>query len=137
MNKFTQEITVISDHLDDLNHVNNVQYLHWAQDIAKSHWSVLIKDFKQPYGIWVVRNHDVNYRLGAFLGDKIEVSTYIDYVRGPISNRVVEFFNKKTNKLVVKVTTKWCYLKDLNERKISTIPVEIIKLFDPFNLKVK
>ena len=137
MNKFTQELTVTDDHIDDLNHVNNVQYLNWTQDIAKSHWAFLIKDFKYPYGIWVVRNHYVNYRLGAFLGDKIEVSTYIDSLGGPICNRVVEFFNKKSNKLIVKVLTKWCYMKDLDERKISTIPVDIIKLFDPFILKVK
>ena len=29
---------VNKEHLDDLNHVNNVQYLYWAQEIAKTHW---------------------------------------------------------------------------------------------------
>ena len=48
MIKFTQEIIVLKKHLDDLNHVNNVQYLYWAQEIAKSHWAFLIKDLKFP-----------------------------------------------------------------------------------------
>tara|TARA_B110000438_G_scaffold271450_1_gene289337 strand:+ start:416 stop:829 length:414 start_codon:yes stop_codon:yes gene_type:complete len=137
MIKFTQEIIVLKKHLDDLNHVNNVQYLYWAQEIAKSHWTFLIKDLKDPPGVWVVRHHDVSYRLGSFLGDTIEVSTYIDNARGPLSERIVEFHNKKNNKLLVKVCTKWCYMINFNERKISTIPNEIIKLFIPLNLKVK
>ena len=36
MNEFTQKIKVTKDHLDELDHVNNVQYLYWAQEIAKS-----------------------------------------------------------------------------------------------------
>ena len=29
MNSFTLERTVLPEHLDTLNHVNNVQYLYW------------------------------------------------------------------------------------------------------------
>ena len=137
MNKFIQEIIVRNNHLDDLNHVNNVQYLNWAQEIAKAHWNYLTKDLKDEFGIWVVRHHDVSYRLGSFIGETIKVSTYIANVRGPVSDRIVEFHNKKTNKLLVKVCTKWCYIQNINERKISTIPDKIIKLFNTIDLKIK
>ena len=33
-----QEITVSKNDLDDLNHVNNVVYINWIQEIAKNHW---------------------------------------------------------------------------------------------------
>ena len=36
--RFILKHQVIKEHLDDLNHVNNVQYLYWAQEIAKAHW---------------------------------------------------------------------------------------------------
>tara|TARA_B100000767_G_scaffold147656_1_gene139108 strand:+ start:815 stop:1228 length:414 start_codon:yes stop_codon:yes gene_type:complete len=137
MSKFFKEVTVSNDHLDDLNHVNNVQYLYWSQEIAKDHWNYLTKDLNNEFGIWVVRHHDVSYRLAGFFGDTIKVSTYITDIRGPISERIIEFHNKKTNKLLVKICTKWCYINNINERKLSLIPDQIIKLFDPINLKIK
>ena len=131
MNKFTQKIIVTKNHLDDLDHVNNVQYLHWAQEIAKSHWSYLIKNINEDFGVWVVRHHDVTYKLAAYLGDKILISTYIKTVKGPISERIVEFHNSKEEKLLVKVISKWCYLNDPKTKKVSHIPNFIHKIFKP------
>ena len=137
MNRFTTNIKVLKNHLDDLNHVNNVQYLYWAQDIAKSHWIFLTEDVKFPIGIWMVRHHDIIYRMGSFLGDIIKVSTYISNVKGPVLNRIVEFHNKDNDKLLVRICTKWCYLNNLKDRKILSIPNNIIKLINPLDLKVK
>lgn len=138
MNEFSQKIRVTKDHLDELNHVNNVQYLYWAQEIAKSHWSYLTKKIKPPLGVWVVRHHDVLYKLGAYLDDEIIISTYIKSVKGPISERVVDFYNSKSNKkVIVKVVSKWCYLNDTKNRKITSIPEFIINMFAPANLKIK
>ena len=137
MNKFTQKIIVTKNHLDDLDHVNNVQYLHWAQEIAKSHWSYLIKNINEDFGVWVVRHHDVTYKLAAYLGDKILISTYIKTVKGPISERIVEFHNSKEEKLLVKVISRWCYLNDPKTRKVSHIPNFINKIFKPVYSKVK
>ena len=47
MNKFTQEQEVLPDHLDDLKHVNNIQYLNWIQEISKKHWNKLITKKKK------------------------------------------------------------------------------------------
>ena len=35
--RFILKHQVTKEHLDDLNHANNVQYLYWAQEIAKAH----------------------------------------------------------------------------------------------------
>ena len=64
------KIKVIKDHLDDLNHVNNVQYLIWSQEIAKAHWQKINNKINIE-GVWMVRSHEVEYRLGAFLNDEI------------------------------------------------------------------
>tara|TARA_B100001175_G_C19474828_1_gene623726 strand:- start:1213 stop:1623 length:411 start_codon:yes stop_codon:yes gene_type:complete len=119
---------VKKEHLDDLNHVNNVQYLFWAQEIAKAHWEKLNNFLKETTGVWMVRNHQVNYKLGAFLGDIIKVETYVKDVRGPLATRVVEFYNNRTNLLLVSCKTKWCWV-ELETRKPLKISEKIKKLF--------
>ena len=138
LSEFSQKIKVTEDHLDELNHVNNVQYLYWAQEIAKSHWSYLTKKVSSPPGVWVVRHHDILYKLGAYLGDEIIISTYVKSVKGPISERVVEFYNSKNNKkVIVRVISKWCYLNDAKNRKIIAVPNLISEILDPVDLKIK
>ena len=44
MKTLEQEITVSVDDLDELNHVNNVVYVDWAQDIAKNLWNSLVSN---------------------------------------------------------------------------------------------
>ncbi len=128
VNKFTQYHTVESKHLDELNHVNNIQYLHWSQEIAKAHWESLIASLETQTGIWMVRNHRIEYRLEAKEKDIIRVETHVNSVRGPLSNRVVSFYNNTTQKLLVHCQTQWCYI-DLNLKKALTIPSEIEYLF--------
>ena len=125
--RYTSTIQVIKDHLDDLNHVNNVQYLLWAQDIAKAHWqkiNAIIKD----EGVWMVRSHEVEYRLGGFLDEEIRIETYVKNVRGPLSQRVVEFYNNKNSQLMVRCKTQWCYV-DLASRSPIKVSTKIQDLF--------
>ena len=35
---YEMEIRVTKDDLDELQHVNNVRYVQWIQDIAKVYW---------------------------------------------------------------------------------------------------
>ena len=95
--RYTSTIKVIKDHLDDLNHVNNVQYLLWAQDIAKAHWQKINEIIKDE-GVWMVRTHQVEYRLGAFLNDEIRIETHVNLAsRKPInvSTKIKDLFLKE------------------------------------------
>ena len=38
MQVYQKEVTVKAHDLDQLNHVNNVCYVQWVQDIAEAHW---------------------------------------------------------------------------------------------------
>jgi acyl-CoA thioester hydrolase len=108
--RFILKHQVTKEHLDDLNHVNNVQYLYWAQEIAKAHWQKIKPLISKPSAVWMVRNHEVTYKLGAFLGDTIRVETHVKEVRGPLSTRVVEFFDDNSNQLLVRCKTQWCFI---------------------------
>jgi acyl-CoA thioester hydrolase len=129
--RYTSTVKVIKDHLDDLNHVNNVQYLLWAQDIAKAHWQKINEIIKDE-GVWMVRSHEVEYRLGGFLDEQIRIETYVKNVRGPLSQRVVEFYNNKNEQLMVRCVTQWCYV-DLASRK----PIKVTKKIQELFLKEK
>ena len=125
--RYTSTIKVIKDHLDDLNHVNNVQYLLWAQDIAKAHWQKINEIIKDE-GVWMVRTHQVEYRLGAFLNDEIRIETHVKNIRGPLSLRIVEFYNNKTARLIVSCRTQWCCV-NLASRKPINVSTKIKDLF--------
>ena len=125
--RYISNVRVIGDHLDELNHVNNVQYLLWAQEIAKVHWQKINEIIKDK-GVWMVRSHEIEYRLGGFLDDKIRIETYVKNVRGPLSLRIVEFFNNKNKQLMVRCKTQWCYV-NMASRKPIKVSTRIQDLF--------
>ncbi|MGB0367716.1 MAG: acyl-CoA thioesterase, partial [Flavobacteriaceae bacterium] len=92
MNTFEQSILVEENHLDELQHVNNVQYLQWVQDIAGAHWQELIKDNPTEFGLWVVRSHHIEYKRQAKLGDRLKIVTHVALTKGFQSERRVRFF---------------------------------------------
>tara|TARA_B100001741_G_scaffold94279_1_gene77371 strand:+ start:394 stop:801 length:408 start_codon:yes stop_codon:yes gene_type:complete len=130
---FKIEKTVKKKHLDELNHVNNVQYLYWVQEVSKAHWDNLIHNKNlSKKGLWVVRSHKIEYKNLTKLNDKIIVSTYIKNVKGYLSERSVVIKLKKSKKILVKCLTEWCFI-DLKTQKLKKIPQEIIKLFNNIN----
>ena len=133
LKKFEIEKTVQKKHLDDLNHVNNVQYLYWVQEVSQAHWDNLIhkKKFLEK-GLWVVRSHKIEYKNLTKLNDKIIISTYVKNVKGYLSERSVVIKLKKTEKILVKCLTEWCFI-DLKTQKLKKIPKKIIKLFNNIN----
>tara|TARA_B100000767_G_C19728683_1_gene520642 strand:+ start:1081 stop:1470 length:390 start_codon:yes stop_codon:yes gene_type:complete len=128
LKKYTQKVTVTESHLDELQHVNNVQYLQWVQDISGAHWQNLIADSKETFGLWVVRSHHIEYKRQVQLGDVLLVETHVALTAGFLSERKVCFYSIGTKNLVAKCSTQWCYLHP-NSKKIQRIPQNIIDLF--------
>ena len=128
MNTFEQSILVEESHLDELQHVNNVQYLKWVQDIAGAHWQHLIRDNPTEFGLWVVRSHHIEYKRQAKLGDRLRVITHVELTEGFLSERLVRFFLEDSNTLVAQCSTQWCYLDPLSQ-KLLRIPEEVHAIF--------
>ncbi len=128
MESFQKIITVSKDDLDELMHVNNVQYVQWIQDIAKEHWQTYASKTMQETVVWVVMNHNITYKTAAVLNDQIKVHTYIKSNKGAACIRVVEMHNTNTNQLLLYSETKWCLLNAENFRPIR-ISKEIEMLF--------
>lgn len=123
---FEQQLTVLPEHIDVLEHVNNVVYLQWAQDIAEVHWTQKSNDeFNERY-YWVVLSHFIQYKGPAFLGDVLSVKTHVLKNEGVRSVRIVEIFRE--NKSLAKVTTEWALIS--RERNLPVrVPEEVNLMF--------
>ena len=122
------QLTVEEKDLDDLQHVNNVRYLDWIQQISKEHWQHEANASLQKDYVWVVRKHTIKYHSSAILNDQLSLTTQIIDSKGPISVRKVVIKNNKTDKLVVTSETEWCLIDSLSMKPVR-IPEAIKNLF--------
>ncbi|TYB77331.1 acyl-CoA thioesterase [Bizionia gelidisalsuginis] len=129
MKALEYDITVTANYLDDLNHVNNVVYVQWVNDIAKAHWEkVASQHIKNKY-FWVLMSHTIDYKKAAVLNDTITVKTYIIESSSITSLRAVDMYNTETKELVAQSKTKWCFMNALTQRPTRITP-EIEELFN-------
>lgn len=125
---YTQKIIVRAEDLDELNHVNNVVFVQWVQDVATRHWNELTSPEIRVNYSWVVLKHEIEYASPAFINDVLVVKTWVDKSEGVRSERHVEFHNENSGKLVVKAKTTWCLL-DAKTMKPKRIGADILELF--------
>ncbi len=125
---YVHKRTVAKEDLDDLNHVNNVIYVQWTQDIAKEHWEVRASEELKQKFIWVVVRHEIDYKKQAFLGDEILVETYVGETTFVTSERYVNIKNAKTGEVLVAVKSLWCLL-DAETKRPTKITEELRTVF--------
>lgn len=129
MKTYRFDIDVLPEHLDDLDHVNNVQYLEWVQRISREHWQILTRPQWDSQYAWVVRSHHITYHHPAVLGDKLTVVTHVKTARGAQSERHVEITLEGTETLVASCVTHWVLL-DAQSGKPSRVPEEMIRALE-------
>ena len=126
MKIYEHQIKVKQTDIDELNHVNNVVYLQWINEVSALHWHTLSNDTINSTYIWVAVRHEIDYAKPAFLDEKIILKTWIDTLEGVKSIRKVEIL--RGNELLAKSTTTWVLL-DSKTQKITRIPKEILNIF--------
>ena len=127
MNRFTQEKEVLSEHLDELNHVNNIRYLEWVQEISKKHWNILTRNKKYEFQIWIVRSHNIVYKKRAKLGNELLLETYVKECKNYTSERIVNVLQKKNLEVIAQCKTTWCYVNKISYN-LERIPKEVKEL---------
>jgi len=122
---------VVSEESIDVNgHVNNVAYVQWMQDVAVAHSRDRIeRGTTQRLGCpWVAREHRIEYLRPAFVGDELEIRTWLDSVRRVRCRRVYEFYRQSDDQLLAKGETDWVFVNIESGRPVS-IPEEISSAF--------
>ena len=125
--KYTISKKVGSKDIDTLNHVNNVVYLEWVNEIAKLHWEQLAKEHVQDY-YWVVRKHVIEYFKPALLNEELTITTWVGASKGALSDRFVEI--KFGDTILVQVKSTWCLI-DAKSHRPKRITEEITQLLKP------
>ena len=129
MQVYQKEVIVKAHDLDQLNHVNNVRYVQWIQDIAEAHWLRGASKEILDTCYWVLIKHTINYKGQAFLGDTISIKTYVSKSEGVTSTRHVKMLNISTNTTIIESETTWC-LMDTKTNRPKRITPEIKALFN-------
>jgi acyl-CoA thioester hydrolase len=127
-NVFEFKINVTSADIDDLNHVNNVVYVKWMDEVAFHHWAFLTKEIPLPEYIWVVARHEIDYKGQALLGDELVARTWVGETKGFTSIRLIEFY--KDDVLLAKSKTTWAML-DAETYKPTRIRENVLKVLSP------
>lgn len=125
--QFRQQHTVLPNHLDEMNHVNNVVYVQWAQDVAKAHWRHVGSSLMNRF-VWVALRHEIDYLSPAFLHDEVELLTWVGEALGPRFERHIVIRNSRTGQEYAKARTIWCLL-DAGSLKPKRIQEEILTAF--------
>jgi acyl-CoA thioester hydrolase len=118
-NPFSIEIAALPADIDELNHVNNVVFVRWVQDVAAAHWMATSTDELRACYSWMLLRHEIDYLGQAFLGDRLIGTTWVGEAKGATFERFVEL--KKDGKVITKSRTVWALLdaKTLKPRRID------------------
>jgi acyl-CoA thioester hydrolase len=125
---FTLDFTAAPEHIDELGHVNNAEWVRWIQDVAVAHWdAVADAAHKQAY-IWVVVRHEIDYLRAAYQGDRVTATTWVgDEPKGARFDRFVEL-SGNDGRICVRAKTSWAIIDKASGRPIR-VPAEVVAPF--------
>ena len=125
---FEYEITVMPHHLDQQQHVNNVMYVQFMQEIADKHWdSVPLLGIEEGI-VWVVRRHEIDYLNEAFLNDRLLLRTWTGENTSVTWNRYCEIVRLSDQKKIIASKSIWVLL-DKHTGKPKKIDPQILMRF--------
>jgi len=129
---FLKTYNVANDAIDINNHVNNLVYLSWMQDVAIQHsdaqgWPM--SRYRETGGSWVVRSHFIKYVRPGLLGDVISVLTWVCSASQRSSLRKYLFWRERDRKIIAEAETQWVFI-DLQTGRPCLIPQNVRSAFD-------
>lgn len=132
MKQFITQLRVRYHEMDALGHVNNAVYQHYLEQAAVEHSEHL--GFNQQRcqelgGVFVMRKIEIEYLRPAVAGDTLEVTTWLQTVRGPRAIRRYEIRKKGDEQLLVTAEALWVWV-DTRAMRPRAIPREILDAFE-------
>lgn len=109
-------VTVTDADIDVQDHVNNVVYLRWAQEVAIAHWEAVATDTMRANTVWVVRRHELDYLSPALPGDEIIARTWVGAGTAVTFERHTEILRAGDRKVLAKARSVWCVLDPASGR---------------------
>lgn len=126
--KFEQPITILPQDIDLFDHVNNVVYLRWVQEVSTAHWFAAATEAQKESIGWVVVRHEIDYISAVQLGDEIIGRTWVGIAQKNLFERHVEIVRVRDNKVIARARSMWCPI-DMKSRRPTRVGEEIYKHF--------
>ncbi len=126
---YSEQFVIDAGSIDMLGHVNNREYVRWMEHIATAHAASLGWTYErlQSIGrIWVVREHWVEYLRPAFLGESLEILTWVQGWHGPACMR--RYAVKRGADLIMVGATEWIFV-DFERKRPALLMPEIYNSF--------
>ncbi len=122
MTPFTRRFTAQAEHIDELGHVNNAEWVRWIQDIAVAHWAAVAPTAHQAAYVWVVVRHEIDYRGNVAEGETVTGETWVPAPpRGARFDRHVRFTGSD-GRIRVEAITTWALLDRATGRLLRVRP---------------
>jgi acyl-CoA thioester hydrolase len=127
---FSLERVPQSTDIDELEHVSNVVYVRWIQEVAIEHSRAAGYDsdaYHELGAVFVVRRHEVDYLAPAYAGERVRITTWVDSWRGASALRrtVIE---RAEGDAVARALTLWVFIDRRSGRPVR-IPPELVEAF--------
>ena len=113
--KFSTELPVRPDDIDQFQHVHNSRYLDYIQaaryDQMVHHYKMSMKEFMNRGFGFVVKKATLNFKRALIMGDVIIVHTQVRDINLTDITVDVEIIHKKKNKLVLDAEMVYTMIK--------------------------
>jgi acyl-CoA thioester hydrolase len=129
---YTHIFEVSASSIDGYGHVNNIEYLRWMQEVATAHttsegWT--LDRYRQSRAIWVVRRHTIDYLSPAYAGERLDLHTWIEWVKDCQSVRRYLLTRAGEHRALVRAETLWVCV-DPESGRPKRVPEDFIQAFD-------
>lgn len=130
MKPFTLQLRVRHYEMDALGHVNNAVYQSYLEQAAIEHSENLgltLETYRQLGSVFVMRRLAIDYLRPTIAGDFLDITTWIQEVRGSRAIRRYEI-RKTDDVLVVTAEALWVWVEPASMRP-KPIPQNILDIF--------
>lgn len=127
--RFEYEITVLPEHLDQQQHVNNVVYVQFMQEVADKHWDSVTANESETGVAWVVRRHEIDYLNQAVLHDRLLIRTWTGEHSTATWNRHCEIIRISDQKKIIISKSIWVLIDRVTGRP-KRIDEKMLRRFD-------
>lgn len=125
---FVVPLHVRPEHIDENNHVNNVVYVGWLQDVGTAHWNARFDEATRAKWSWVALRHEIDYLRAIAPGATgVVARTWVGDPQGPRFNRYVRIEDGE-GRLCAQGVSEWC-LVDAATLRPARIPAEMLGAF--------
>ena len=125
---FELSVAVMPEDIDEQNHVNNIVYLRWVQEVATAHWQAIASSEAQSEIGWLVLRHEIDYKAPACPGDEILLRTWVGKATWLTFERFTEILRRSDGQLLSKARTLWCPINAQTARPVR-VPLDVREQF--------